>query len=197
MDGEVSMKMYKVAKNMKEKMKDWYEKRTKEHIKRVQKYCKKIEDYDDRFSGLIERGKSHDQSKFENPELDPYVYLTWQYKCKDEGWDFDECDPPEDIQDQMFEATLHHIKNNKHHPECHADKVYLNKENRDKPPEKAVDATKMKDIDIAEMCADWCAMSEERGGTPKKWADKNVNIRWEFTDEQKDLIYEILDAVWK
>ena len=31
---------------------------------------------------------------------------------------------------------------------------------------------------------------------PAGWADKNVNVRWKFNDEQKDLIYEILDEVW-
>ena len=67
---------------------------------------------------------------------------------------------------------------------------------RDKPPEEMIDATKMPDLDIAEMVADWCAVSEERGNTPKSWADKNVNVRWKFTDEQSDLIYEIIDAVW-
>ena len=29
----------------------------------------------------------------------------------------------------------------------------------------------------------------------KEWADKNVNIRWKFTDKQKDLIYELIEVV--
>ncbi len=40
------------------------------------------------------------------------------------------------------------------------------------------------------------AMSEEKGGTPKNWADKNVNVRWKFTDKQKDLIYELIEKIW-
>ena len=59
-----------------------------------------------------------------------------------------------------------------------------------------VDASEMTRLDIAEMVCDWCAVSEERGNTPKSWADKNVNVRWEFTDEQKDLIYELIDGIW-
>ena len=45
------------------------------------------------------------------------------------------------------------------------------------------------------MVADWSAMSEELGSETKDWADKNVNVRWEFTDEQRDLIYELIDKV--
>jgi len=191
------MKIYKVAKDVKQKMKEWYEKRTKAHITLVQKYCKKISTYDKKYEPLIERGKIHDQSKFEDPEIDPYIYITWKYKCEDDGLKFEDCKPPEDMDDQMHEATFHHIKNNKHHPECHADEVHLNKEDRDKAPDKMVDGTKMKDVDIGEMVADWCAMSKEKGGTPKSWADKNVNIRWEFTDEQADLIYELIDFAWE
>ncbi len=97
----------------------------------------------------------------------------------------------------MSKATEHHVKNNKHHPEssCEKEVGLINREDRDKPPKEMVDATNMKDLDIGEMAADWMAMSKEKGGTPKEWADKNVNIRWKFTDEQKDLIYELIENV--
>ena len=195
------MRIYKKAKeddkpDNYDKMKDWFEKRTNKHIKSVQKYCKKIADYDkERFGKIIERSKSHDQSKFKNPELDPYVYTTWKYKCKDDGVEF-EC--PKEMEDKMTEATEHHIVNNRHHPEFHCGRTdnLLNDNDRDKPPEEMVDATKMSDIDIGEMVADWMAVSGERGNTPKSWADKNVNVRWKFNDDQKELIYEIIDAIW-
>lgn len=192
------MKIIKVAEDTQKRMKKWYEDRTNAHIKKVQKYCKKVADKFD-FPELIERGEIHDKSKWENPELDPYVFITWQYKCKDEGWDFEECNPPEDIEEKMEEATMHHITSeyNRHHPECHSESISLNKENRDDIPDTMVDATKMKDLDIAEMCADWMSMSEEKGGKPQGWAKKNVNVRWKFTDEQEELIYEILDEVWE
>jgi len=193
------MKIIRLAKDKPEdwdKMLDWFEKRTKKHIERVQKYCKKIEDYDkDRFGGLVDRGEVHDQSKYESPERDSYVYITWKHKCEDDGVDFE---PPEDIDDKMDKATHHHVKHNKHHPEASCDKEVnlINREDRDKPPEEMIDATKMTDLDIAEMAADWMAMSEEKGGKPQDWADKNVNVRWRFTDKQKDLIYELLDEVF-
>lgn len=197
------MKIYKIAKDSKEdkpenynEMKAWFEKRTKNHIEMVQKWCKKIEEYDNRFKGLVEQAKDHDASKFKDPEADPYVYTTWKYKCKDDGVKF-EC--PEGMDEKMDEVTEHHILSNAHHPEhwCGRKKNLINKKDRDKPPSEIVDATKMPDMDIAEMLADWMSVSEEKGTQPKAWADKNVNIRWKFTNEQKDLIYELIKNVWK
>ena len=60
----------------------------------------------ERFGDLIERGKIHDQSKLSNPERDPYIFITWQYKCKDDGVDFDIS--PE-MEDEMNQATQHHV----------------------------------------------------------------------------------------
>lgn len=180
----------------KSEMEEFFNQRTSKHIKLVQKYCQKIADYDDRFLELIERGKLHDQSKYESPEKEPYVYITWNYKCKDEGIDFK---MPEGMDDKMNRATEHHIKNkaNSHHPEasCEEKIDLINRKDRDKPG-KLIDATKMKDIDVGEMVSDWCAMSNEKGGNPKEWADKNVNIRWKFNDKQKELIYELIENVW-
>ena len=73
----------------------------------------------------------------------------------------------------------------------------INRQDRDKPPSEIIGATKMPILSVGEMCADWFAMSEEKKTNPKTWADKNVNIRWKFSDEQKSLIYELIDNVWK
>jgi len=192
------MTWYKTAKNTKE-MEDFFIERTKKHINLVRKYCKKIADYDkERFGDLIKRGKVHDDSKFEEPEKVPYIYITWQYRCKDKGEEFD---IPEDMKEKMSKATEHHVKNflNTHHPEASCDKevALINRENRDLPPKEIISAVKMTDLDIAECVSDWCAMSEEKGTNPKDWADKNVNTRWKFTDKQKDLIYELIEEVWE
>ena len=194
----MKMKVYFAEKKsvINKEMRDWFEKRTNKHISLVQKYCKKIQEYDpEMFDGLIEQAENHDQSKFEQPEIDPYVLITWQYKCKDDGVDFD---IPDGTKEKMSRATEYHVNNNRHHPEFHSEQKVdlINRENRDKPPKKIVDATKMKDLDIAEMVADWLAMSEEKDDNPKNWADKNVNVRWKFTDKQKDLIYELIENVF-
>lgn len=180
--------------NQKE-MEDWFKQRTNRHIGLVQYYCRKIYEYDPaRFPNIIKLGKVHDQSKFNNPEYDPYVLITWDYRCKDKGVKFT---LPDDIKKQMNMATNVHILTNQHHPEFWSPKEanLINRE--DKPPEEMVDATKMTDEAIGEMAADWCAMSTEKGNTPQQWADKNVNIRWKFTDKQKVLIYELLNEIWE
>lgn len=193
------MKIYKVAETKPEnydEMVDWFKKRTKMHIDLVQKYCKKIEEYDpDRFKGLVEQSEDHDASKYEDPEIGPYVYVTWQYYCKEHDRKFD---APDGTDEKMNLATQHHVRHNKHHPEYYSDKQVglINRQDRDKPPKEMIDAAKMPEMDLAEMCADWCAVSEEKGSQPKTWADKNVNVRWKFTDQQKDLIYELLDNIF-
>lgn len=178
------------------RMRDWFHDRTARHIELVKKYCVRIFEYDeDRFDGLVERGEEHDESKYEDPEVDPYILISWQYKCRDDGIDWD---PPEGMEGDMSMATEHHVKNNPHHPEFHCDKEVdlVNREDRDKPPSEMIDATGMPELDIAEMVADWMAMSEEKGTDPTDWAKKNINKRWKFDDDQEDLIYELIGAAW-
>jgi len=180
-----------------QEMVDYYYTRTKNHINRVKKYLDKIYKYNPiKFYLLPNRKEIHDQSKYKEPELVPYIFVTWNYYCKDHNIDFT---IPEDIKKQMQEATYHHVKNNRHHPEFHDDTTTINSINskdRDKPPENMVNGYKMSSIDIAEMVADWMAMSEERGGHPKDWAKANINIRWKFTQDQVKLIYELIEKIW-
>jgi hypothetical protein len=171
---------------------DYFYKRTKEHIDRVKKYALKIYEYDPvRFYLMPVRIEKHDLSKYLESEQTPYVFITWNYYCKDRNIKFD---LPKEIEDLMQEATYHHVKNNRHHPEFHDDETTID---RDKPPERIVDGSKMSNLDIAEMVADWMAMSEEKGGHPKDWAKSNIGVRWRFTPEQEKLIYELIDKIWK
>ena len=176
----------------------FFKKRTDNHIRLVQKYCKKIEEYDPkRFAGLIDRGEIHDKSKYEDPEMEPYINITWGYRCKENGIDWS---PSEEMKQKMSKATESHVrnKNNRHHPESTSPTKgkTINRENRDKPPEKMIDATNMTDLDIGEMVADWWAMSEEKkDSSPKKWADSNVNIRWKFTKKQVKMINNLIENI--
>jgi hypothetical protein len=161
-------------------MRAWFYKRLRIHIEYVQKYCRKIEEYDAiRFEGLIKRGLVHDQNKYEYPEIEPYIFITWKYKCKENGFDFV---LSEDMQAKAVMATEHHVNNNSHHPEFHCSRCnnIINRANRDEPPDEIIDATGMPVFDIAEMVADWMAVSEEKGNCPIDWADRNVNKRWKF-----------------
>lgn len=176
-------------------MTDHFLERTNHHIALVRKYCSKLEERVPGLGGLKERSREHDQSKFGPKEKLPYTWLTWRYKRKDDG---KPCVLPTGVKEAIDEATEHHILTNAHHPEFHQSKRsgLLNTEDRDKPPKEMIDSTKMSKLDIAEMVADWCAMSEERGNTPHEWAKKNVNVRWKYTPEQEKHILKLIDAAW-
>lgn len=174
-----------------QEMIDWFDERTNRHIGLVQKYAKKLEEYDpERFEGLSEQCKDHDASKFEEPEYTPYIFISWDYRCKDLKKEFT---IPKSIKDQMNGASLHHVVNNKHHPEsCNPDTAEINRDDRDEAPSEIIDATTMADMDIFEMLCDFSAMSEEKHNTVRSWCDKNINKRWQFTEPQTILIYDII-----
>jgi hypothetical protein len=178
-------------------MKEWYEKRMVRHISLVQKYAERLEK-NANVKGLIKQAKKHDASKFIDPELTPYVFISWKYRQADLNKEFK---VPSDLHKKMNEATLHHIKTNSHHPDFHEpdqSKVSINTKDRDSiDTSLATDATSMPDIDLAEMVADWCAMGEERGNTAKSWADQAINTRWKFSDRQVKRIYELIEIASK
>jgi len=184
-----------------DEMKEYFTLRTRAHLFLVRKYSDKIAALQDpRINqGLLDLERDeHDQYKWQEPEYTPYLYITWNYYCKRKKIPFE---LTEDIKNQMHEATFHHIKMHKHHPEFWDKNVTiagLNKDDRDRPAEgQLVDGSQMPDTYVAAMVADWCAMSEELGtNSPKDWADKNINIRWKFTDDQVSFIYSLIGKVW-
>lgn len=159
--------------------------RTNKHIGLVQQAAKRIVEVYPEFAELIEIAYKHDASKFIEPELTPYVAITWNKKRNNY---FNR----KELQDN-YEATLHHVKNNKHHPEYwNKSEANINLNDRDKS-DKCIDASKMEDTYVAEMIADWQAMSEELGtNTTREWFDKQKNIRWKFSKHQEDLIDKLL-----
>ncbi len=177
-----------------DEMEDWFEKRTKKHIERVQKWAGRIEKLDSKFKGLSERAKEHDKSKFGRIEKIPYIFVSWNYHQKALGKKFEVTD---EMKEAMHNATLHHIHNNRHHPEYFDKSSTINKNNRDEAHDKMVNATRMTTMDIGEMVSDWLAMSEELNDNPMDWVKKNVNVRWQFTEPQVELIYSIIKKVWK
>lgn len=184
------MKIIKTAKykkfsaSQKEK-KEFFTKRTNKHIELVKKAAKKIVEEYKEYKKLSEQVKNHDDSKFEEPEMTPYIELTWQKKDNKKG----------KTTKEINEATLHHVKNNKHHPEYHLDDkndANITSEDRDKS-EKCVDAKNMDDISVAEMVADWQAMAEElKTNTAREWFDDVKNVRWKFSKKQENLIDKLL-----
>lgn len=187
-------------KMMDKDMIDYFKYRTGYHLWCVRKWSDRIASLNDYRVDRVLLDKErdeHDAGKWLEPEYTPYLFITWGYKCKREGVFF-ELSP--EIKEKTHEATFHHIKSHRHHPEFWDESVKidgLNKDDRDSPSAgHIVDGTKMPLTYVASMVADWLAMSEELGGHPKEWADKNVNIRWKFSDEQIKLIYELIERVW-
>jgi len=179
-------------------MEDFFKTRTTKHIGLVGKYINKIAVNFPKFKEIVELAPLHDLSKWEEPEYTPYLHITWKHRCRNFG--LEEYTPPKEIEDMMHEATQHHVLNNRHHPEywCEDKESVINRGDRDKPlTNKIIDGTAMPLLHIAEMVADWCAVSEEVKTNPKDWADNNVNVRWTFTDEQKDTIYKLIDGIWE
>ncbi len=162
--------------------------RTNKHIARVVKNGEFIEQSFPELTGLSKQIEVHDQSKFEEPEVGPYIEITWNYKM---GLEADN-----DLSDSLTQASEHHVKNNKHHAEYWDtdDSPTINPDDRDKPL-RLINGTAMDDISLAEMVCDWQAMSQEYNEKScRKWADDNIGTRWQFTDRQKDLIYKLIDA---
>lgn len=171
----------------------WFEERTDRHVSLVMKYCKKIERYaPDRFVGLVGIATNHDDSKYKEPERTSYIALSWKHKDDN----YKSYKKPGTIDDpEINKACIHHIKHNAHHPEFWDDKAStdsLNEKDRGAAPAKMVDGTKMPDIAIAEMVADWMAMSEELGNSVAAWAKKSVNVRWKFSERQVALIDDLI-----
>lgn len=175
--------------------------RTGYHLWCVNKWSNKIASLNDSRIDIyelnLERDR-HDEGKWIDPEYTPYLLISWSYKCKREKIEFA---LPEDIKQKLHEATFHHIKNHRHHPEYWDDSVTiasLSKDDRDKPPAgPIVNGAKMPMTYVAAMVADWMAMSEELGGHPANWAKDNINVRWKFNDYQICLINDLINLVWK
>ena len=162
--------------------------RTKSHIDKVVRHAATIERKFKKHKGIKEKSLKHDCSKFEAPELNPYILLSWKHKCKKEKCP---CKFNPIQLEAMKKASLHHITKNDHHPEAHM-KVRDVKAYDGTIP---LDATNMPSISLVEMCADFLAMSEELGTDARDWADKVVGNKYKFTKEQVSDIYEILNAI--
>jgi hypothetical protein len=195
------MRLANSSTNLKEKIVDKYKfflARTKAHVGRVKRNVGILaEKFPDIGPDLLEQVKTHDDTKYQEPEYTPYVEITWRYKCQAEGIDYQVSD---EVQAAMNEATMHHIKSNKHHPEYWdaeftADK--FNHQDRDSVPDQMVDGRQMNKVSIAEMCCDWVSMAQEKqnSNSAHGWADMNVNKRWRFSDEQVGWIYLFLDTL--
>jgi len=153
----------------------FFVKRTTGHIKLVQKCARTIAKHKPELVEVLTKVEEHDASKFKKKELVPYIWLTEFYRCKDLKLPFSY---PEGMQDKTKEAWAAHYTTNSHHPEYHKD------------------VNKMPELDIAEMVADWAAMSEEKSSDLKEWVDANIDRKWKFNADKKKQVYALVDLFY-
>jgi hypothetical protein len=171
---------------------DSFVERLEEHRERVMENAKRLVEAFPEYKTLLDQVKEHDESKFEEPEFTPYVHIHHMYQTR--GTE-NEYQIPEDI--DHVNATEHHVRNNEHHPEYWVEdqeKPFVNPGDRDKRI-TLLDATEMPDLAIAEMCCDWMAVAQERKTNVYEWAKSVIDIRWKFSEDQKNLIYTFLDEL--
>ncbi len=162
-------------------------KRTREHIERVKNNALTLYRYDPiRFKLLLSQAEKHDASKFEEPELTPYIQLSYYYVCKRKGIEF-KTSP--DIKEEIVTAVFHHIKNNKHHPEYYFEGATRKRDGQ------VIDARTMPVVSLAEMICDWKALSQELDNSVLDFASKVINNKYTFSSDQVILIYELIGAL--
>ena len=168
--------------------KGYFMERTLKHATRVINNAGFIFKYDSvRFKDLPEQTNSHDISKFSDEEVGPYINLTYYYMCRAKGIETEEISKED--KDKILDAVFHHLKSNKHHPEYYDDKAERNRQGT------IIDAKNMPDLSIAEMVCDWMAMSQEFNNDIHKFAESVINKKFLFTEEQVNLINELIGAL--
>jgi hypothetical protein len=117
--------------NTKEKVTNY---ETMKHISKVQDGIHKI------VTLLLERGRVHDRSKLEDPELEYFTKYTNQLKSLTYG-------SPEYYQclEDMKPAIEHHYANNRHHPEHYKNGI-----------------NGMNLVDLIELLCDWSASAKRQ-----------------------------------
>lgn len=115
----------------------------------------------------------HDLSKFSLMEREPYIWLSWYFKCKREMKYFEY---PEGIKEKVKLATYSHTKVNTHHVQAHEDVRDMSVE------------------DLAEMVADWGAVSIEQGNDINSWANSFIP-KHDFSGSQVCLIQEFISLL--
>ena len=129
------------------------------HIRKVQYYMNMV------IWELIERSRTHDQSKLESPEKE--TFDKYSNLLHDSIYGSDEY---KQFLKEMKPALDHHYKNNCHHPEFSKDGI-----------------NGMTLIDLLEMLVDWVAASKRHAtGDIKKSLEINQK-RFVYTDELKKI----------
>jgi hypothetical protein len=122
---------------------------------------------------LIERARVHDASKLQSPEVEAFDVISPRLHGVTYG--------SEDYKATMREfkpALDHHVTQNTHHPEAHANGVHG-----------------MSVLDLLEMCCDWIAASR-RHADGDVLASLDINAeRFGYGDELKTTLRNTITAI--
>jgi len=97
--------------------------RTNNHIQLVKDAANEIVKAYPEFAKLLKRVEVHDASKFKEPELTPYIQITWRHKVEKEKDRYDPYNgkgyqsPGKLEKEDENQAILKHVQGNSHHPE--------------------------------------------------------------------------------
>lgn len=152
---------------------DLFRRRTSLHVQRVRDNIYLWQDkHTEFFEELSSRASNHDKSKFFEPELTPYIWLTWENHCLLNNIPL-ELD--QDIKYSIAHAISHHITKNRHHPEFHSNPDNMTK------------------VDLIEMVCDWKAIGQEMGEkSPMDYANRVLGKKFHFSPEKCEEIKKII-----
>ena len=160
-------------------MREHFQKRMKIHINRVNYFAKK----------LSLSFPNHDSDKFLPENIDIQTKFSWSCFI-DKRLEREEAE-------ELDRVTIIHITTQQHHPEYWLEDKSILRDFTRHNPTMGLDCSKMSKIAIYEMCCDWCAMAKQFHSSPLTWAEKTINKRWLFTEEQVTLIYDTLKFLSK
>lgn len=120
---------------------------------------------------LIDRGSSHDKSKFEEPELSIFAENTHKLSQVEYG-------TPEYkvLLEEVKPAIEHHYSRNRHHPEFHKNGI-----------------DDMNLVDLIEMLSDWSAATERnKNGSIRKSIEVNA-VRYGINPQLVKILTNTVD----
>lgn len=174
-DGELMDEILIESSNTNE-YKNEFESRVQMHKSLVNKYAQQV--------GLS--FPQHDIDKFEKP-LSDYYWLDMKSNYE----------PLTDKEKAYLrKAGMFHRINSPHHPEFWDKENIQNMTDIKSDPIKPFNVQNMPEDAMIEMCADWCAMSEEFGNTPFEWFEYVNGNRYIFNSIQKEFIEDVLAQMW-
>lgn len=154
--------------------------RTNYHITTVQFYAEQlISRYGTKYGpvfvdNLVTSVELHDASKYWSDERVGYILMSFKYQDEDKHSKLFDADDKKIMED----AWVHHYTNNTHHPEHYKDV-------NDMPIDQ-----------LAHMCADWAAVSEEVNDNIMNWYDKVIPSKYKFSPHYKSVIREFCNYLY-